>query len=39
MLEEDFISKLEARKNKILDEFAEKLYNYHYDKESKRFTE
>ena len=34
-LEEDFIPEIEARKNKIIDEFAEKLYNYHlYDKES-----
>ncbi len=28
-LEEDFIPEIEAAKNKILDEFAEKLYNYH----------
>ncbi len=28
-LEKDFIPELEARKNKILDEFAEKLYNCH----------
>ena len=28
-LEEDFIPEIEARKNKIIDEFAEKLYNYH----------
>ena len=30
-LEKDFIPELEARKNKILDEFAEKLYNYHFN--------
>ena len=29
MLEENFIPEIEAAKNKILDEFAEKLYNYH----------
>ena len=29
ILEEDFVRELEERKNKILDEFAEKLYNYH----------
>ena len=28
-LEEDFIPEIEARKNKIIDEFAERLYNYH----------
>ena len=34
-LEENFIPEIEATKNKIIDEFAEKLYNYHlYDKES-----
>lgn len=27
------------RKNKILDEFKEKLYNYHHDKQSQRFSE
>ena len=33
MLEENFIPELENRKNKILDEFAQRLYNYHlYDK-------
>ena len=32
MLEEDFIPEIEARKNKIIDEFAEKLYNYHCEK-------
>ena len=30
-LEEDFIPEIEARKNKIIDEFAEKLYNYHFN--------
>ncbi len=30
-IEEDFIPEIEARKNKILDEFAEKLYNYHFN--------
>lgn len=29
LLEEDFIPELEARKNKIIDEFAERLYKYH----------
>ena len=29
MVEDDFIPEIEAAKNKILDEFAEKLYNYH----------
>ena len=29
ILEEDFKWELEARKNKILDEFTEKLYGYH----------
>ena len=29
ILEEDFVRELDERKNKILDEFAEKLYNYH----------
>ena len=29
MIEDDFIPEIEAAKNKILDEFAEKLYNYH----------
>ncbi len=29
ILEEDFIPEIKARKNKILDEFAEKLYSYH----------
>jgi hypothetical protein len=28
-LEEDFIPELEERKNKILDELKERLYNYH----------
>ena len=28
-LEEDFIPEIEAAKNKIIDEFAQKLYNYH----------
>ena len=33
ILEEDFIPEIEARKNKIIDEFAQRLYNYHlYDK-------
>ena len=27
------------RKNKILDEFKEKLYNYHHDKQGQRFTQ
>ena len=32
-LEEDFIPEIEAAKNKIIDEFAQRLYNYHlYDK-------
>jgi ribosome biogenesis SPOUT family RNA methylase Rps3 len=31
-LEEDFIPEIEARKNKIIDEFAERLYNYHLHK-------
>ena len=39
MLEEDFIPELEAIKNKILDEFKEKLYNYHHDKQGQRFTQ
>ena len=30
MLEKDFIPEIEARKNKIIDEFAEKLYKYHF---------
>ena len=29
MLEEDFIKELEIRKNKILDEFSDRLYSYH----------
>jgi hypothetical protein len=32
MLEEDFIPEIEARKNKILDEFKEKLYGCHITK-------
>ncbi len=32
MLEEDFIPEIEMRKNKIIDGFAERLYNYHYSK-------
>ena len=32
-LEEDFIPEIEAAKNKIIDEFSQRLYNYHlYDK-------
>ena len=33
MLEEDFIKELEIRKNKILDEFSDRLYSYHLYKE------
>jgi hypothetical protein len=29
MLEENFIPEIEARKNKIIDEFKEKIYNYY----------
>ena len=29
MVEDDFIPEIETAKNKILDEFAEKLFNYH----------
>jgi hypothetical protein len=36
MLEEDFIPEIEARKNRILDEFKEKLYSYHNGKNPKR---
>lgn len=40
-LEEEFLPEIEARKNKILDDFKGKLYNYHHDKQrqSKRFGE
>ena len=31
ILEEDYVRELEERKNKILDEFAEKLYEYHFN--------
>ena len=34
ILDEYFIPELEARKNKIIDEFKEKLYNYHHVKQS-----
>ena len=33
MLEEDFIRELEIRKNKILDEFSDRLYSYHLYRE------
>ena len=33
ILEEDFIKELEIRKNKILDEFSDRLYSYHLYKE------
>ena len=33
MLEEDFIPEIEARKNKILDEFRDRLYSYHLSRE------
>ena len=33
MLEEDFIPEIEARKNKILDEFRYRLYSYHLSRE------
>ena len=34
IFEEDFIPEIESRKNKIIDEFSERLYNYHlYDRE------
>ena len=35
ILEEDFIKELEIRKNKILDEFSDRLYSYHLYKESQ----
>ena len=31
-LEEDFIPEIEAAKNKIIDKFAQRLYNYHNSK-------
>ncbi len=30
-IEEDFIPEIEMRKNKIIDEFTQKLYNYHFN--------
>ena len=37
LLEEDFIPEIEARKNKIIDEFSQGLYNYHLLRKEDKF--